>query len=203
LAFKWVESIASFAVEFSVLQQSLLPGFPDGADTIGPVLTVLEKDERVTYFLGNDNYFSHAKKNLQSRRCRFVLASLMENGTCASARPGRVALDHASPKPEELDGAIAEPGPRFIFQKSGRARPRVMTVDKNAQCAARSAEGLHREEVARRADIPDSTLRKAFKRKACWHKGSNQFTAGPGKLNFGAECWYLEIAMQTPTGIQE
>ena len=57
-------------------------------------------------------------------------------------------------------------GPDSFFRKSGRAKPRVMTVDKNAQCAALLAEGLRPAEVARRADIPDSTLRKALKRKA-------------------------------------
>ena len=59
-------------------KQLLLSGFPEGAQKIGVLLSILEKDEWVTYFVGGDNYFSHRKGEMQSRR--FALASLMENG---------------------------------------------------------------------------------------------------------------------------
>jgi hypothetical protein len=147
-----------------VFKQSLLPGFPDGAHKIGPVLTVLEKDERVTYFLGGDNYFSHGKKDRQSRR--FVLASLMENGHVRArdlAGPP-LLIPHRSLM--NWTAQWRNDGPDSFFRKSGRAKPRVMTVDKSAQCAALLAEGLRPAEVARRSDISDSTLRKALKRKA-------------------------------------
>lgn len=61
-----------------MFKQSLLPGFPEGAQKIGDALSILEQDGQVTYFLGGDNYFSHPKTDQQSHR--FVLASLMENG---------------------------------------------------------------------------------------------------------------------------
>ena len=61
-----------------MFRQSLLPGFPEGAQKIGVSLSILEKDEMVTYFVGGDNYFSHRKDDIQSRR--FALSSLMENG---------------------------------------------------------------------------------------------------------------------------
>ena len=43
------------------MPQLLLQGFPDGAIRIGPALSILKKDGRVTYFVGADNYFSHAE----------------------------------------------------------------------------------------------------------------------------------------------
>jgi len=59
-------------------RQLLLPGFPDGASRIGDVLSVLNKEGMVTYFVGGDNYFSHAEGDV---RCfRFALAMLMDNG---------------------------------------------------------------------------------------------------------------------------
>ncbi len=39
------------------MPQLLLQGFPDGAIRIGPTLSVLKKAERVTYFVGDDNFF--------------------------------------------------------------------------------------------------------------------------------------------------
>ena len=61
-----------------MFKQSLLPGFPEGAQRIGASLNRLERDGQGTYFVGGDNYFSHPQDDLKSRR--FVLASLMENG---------------------------------------------------------------------------------------------------------------------------
>ena len=62
----------------AVFKQSLLEDCPVGAQKIGHSLSILEKDGRVTYFVGGDNYFSHPQGDEPSRR--FVLASLMENG---------------------------------------------------------------------------------------------------------------------------
>ncbi len=42
-----------------MFKQSLIPGFPVGAQRIGASLSTLEHDAQVTYFLGGDNYFSH------------------------------------------------------------------------------------------------------------------------------------------------
>ena len=58
-------------------KQSFLPGFPEGAIKVGVALSILEKNDVVTYFVGGDNYFSHPKDDKQSMR--FAFASLMEN----------------------------------------------------------------------------------------------------------------------------
>jgi hypothetical protein len=60
------------------MPQLLLQGFPDGAIRIGPALSVLKKDGRVTYFVGPDNYFSHAETEAGGQR--FAIASLIANG---------------------------------------------------------------------------------------------------------------------------
>jgi hypothetical protein len=147
-----------------VFKQSLLPGFPDGAHKIGPVLTVVEQDERVTYFLGGDQYFSHAKRDRQSRR--FVLASLMENGHVRARDLAGAPFLIPQRSLMNWSAQHRNKGPDSFFRKVGRAKPRVMTVDKSAQCAALLAQGLHPAEVARQAGISDSTLRKAMGRKA-------------------------------------
>ena len=41
------------------MPQLLLPGMPERAVRINPVVSRLSKDGQVTWFLGADNYFSH------------------------------------------------------------------------------------------------------------------------------------------------
>ena len=67
----------AFHRELAMFKQSLIPGFPVGAQRIGESLSILERDGQVMYFVGGDNYFSHPQADIKSRR--FALASLMEN----------------------------------------------------------------------------------------------------------------------------
>lgn len=147
-----------------MFKQSLLPGFPEGAQKIGDALSILEQDGQVTYFLGGDNYFSHPKTDQQSHR--FVLASLMENGhvRARDLEKPPLLIPHRT-----LMNWIAQyrkEGSCIFFRPAARSKPRVMTPEKNAECSALIAEGIHPSEVARRAGINESTLRKALKRKA-------------------------------------
>ena len=57
------------------MPQLLLHGFPDGASRIGSVVSVLKKEGVVTYFVGPDNYFSHAEDDKAS--LRFVIATAL------------------------------------------------------------------------------------------------------------------------------
>jgi len=146
-----------------MLKQSFLPGFPEGADRVGGDLSILEKDGKVTYFLGGDNYFSHPTGDRQSER--YVLTSLMENGhirACDLAGPPlgipqRTLMNWRKQSREE--------GPASFFRVAAAAKPPVMTPDKSAECAQYLAAGLRPSEVARRAGIDESTLRKALKRQ--------------------------------------
>ena len=59
------------------MPQLLLQGCPDGAIRVGPILSVLKKEGRVTYFVGGDNYYSHADADAAGQR--FAIATLIAN----------------------------------------------------------------------------------------------------------------------------
>jgi hypothetical protein len=147
-----------------MFKQTLIPGFPEGAEKIGDVLSVLEKEGTVTYFLGGDNYFSHPKEDKKSQR--YVLANLMVNGHVRARDlegapwfiPHRTLMNWTA--------QYRKDGSSSFFRTAAPARPRVMTPDKSAECAHLLAGGLSPAEVAKQAGIDQSTLRKALKRNA-------------------------------------
>ncbi len=143
-------------------KQLFLPGFPEGAQKIGKSVSILEKGGSVIYFLWGDNYFSHRKEDKQSMR--FTLASLMENGNVRACDlegpplliPHRTLMNWMA--------QYRKDGPSSFFRTTDRPKPPVMTPDKRAECAKFFADGIHPAEVARRAGINESTLRKAMQR---------------------------------------
>ena len=148
-----------------MFKQSMLPGFPDGAQKIGNGwLSILEKDGVVTYFLGGDNYFSHPKDDRQSER--FALTSLMENGHVRAVELEGPPLSISHRTLMNWKKQSREDGPASFFRTVTGPRPPVMTADKSVECAQYLADGLRPSEVARRAGIDESTLRKALKRQA-------------------------------------
>jgi hypothetical protein len=131
---------------------------------IGGALSILEKDNSVTYFVGGDNYYSHPIGDNQSRR--FALASLMENGhvrACDLERPP-LSIPHRTLM--NWTAQLRKEGPASFYRTPDRAKPPVMTADKNAECAKLLADGIRPSEIARRAKIKESTLRKALQRQA-------------------------------------
>lgn len=147
-----------------MFKQSLIPGFPVGAQRVGESLSILERDGQVIYFVGGDNYFSHPQDDVKSRR--FVLASLMENGHVRAVDlegaplliPHRTLMNWIAQY--RKDGSVS------FFRNAPIARPWVMSAEVSAQCAALLADGLRPSVVARRVGIQESTLRKAIKRQA-------------------------------------
>ena len=145
-------------------KQSLLPGFPEGAHKVGVALSIMEKDNWVTYFVGGDNYYSHRKDDLKGRR--FALSSLMANGhvrVCDLEReplliPHRTLMNWLT--------QYRTDGPSSFYRTIDHPQPRVMTPDKSAECAGLLAAGLSPAEVARRANIKETTLNKARQREA-------------------------------------
>lgn len=146
-----------------MLRQSFLPGFSDGTVKIGNSVSMLMKDGRVTYFIGSDNYFSHGEDDEQSRR--FVLTSLVENGH-ARARDLEQSLHIPHRTVMNWMKQYREEGPASFYHSAPTSRARIMTEEKSLECARLIAEGLPMAEVARRAQVQESTLRKAQKRKA-------------------------------------
>ena len=146
-----------------MLRQSMLPGLPDGAIKVGKAVSVLTKEGNVTYFVGSDNYFSHPAEDEQGRR--FALTSLIGNSH-ARARDVEAVLHIPHRTVINWMKQYRSEGPASFYRPPTQSRPRVMTGDKSLECAQLLAEGYPMAEVARRASIQESTLRKAHKRQA-------------------------------------
>lgn len=147
-----------------MFKQSLLPGFPEGAQRIGESLSILERDGQVIYFVGGDNYFSHPQDDLKSRR--FVLASLMENGHVRAVDLQGAPLFLAHRTLMNWSAQYRKQGSVSFFRNAPVAKPPVMSTEMSAQCASLLAQGIRPSVVARQVGINESTLRKALKRQA-------------------------------------
>jgi hypothetical protein len=147
-----------------MFRQSLIPGFPEGAQRIGKSLSILERDGQVIYFVGGDNYFSHPQGDIKSRR--FALASLMENGhvRAVDLEGPPVLVPHRTLM--NWTAQYRKQGSVSFFRNAAVAKPPIMSTEMSAQCAKLLAEGLRPSVVARQVGINESTLRKALKRQA-------------------------------------
>jgi len=142
-------------------RQQLLQGFHLGTIEINSSVSILSKDGKTTYFVGDDNYFSHSDEDANARR--FVLAQLMVNRhvrpveieRSALAIPHRTLM-HWLRKLEDQDASV-------FFRNPVRFRCAVMTPEKITECARLMAHGLSVSAVARETGINESTLRKAVK----------------------------------------
>lgn len=139
--------------------QLLLPSFPDGASRVGDGVSILEKEGRVTYFVGGDNYYSHAIGDASSRR--FILASLMENGHVRPCDLEKAPLCIPHRTLMNWLRQLRAKGPDTFFRPPRRGGARVLTPERVAQCEAMFAQGLSVKAVAVQAGIEESTLRKA------------------------------------------
>lgn len=144
------------------MRQAFLPGFPDGAEKIGSVLSILVRDRTVTYFVGSDNYFSHSEGDRKGQR--FALANLMANRHVRAADLERSSLGIAHRTLMNWMGQYREAGAGSFYAEAPLQKPRVMTAAKVAQCSSLLAAGQRPAAVARLADIGESTLRKAIAR---------------------------------------
>jgi len=140
------------------MPQLLLQGFPDGAIRIGPTLSVLKKDGRVTYFIGPDNYFSHAETDADGPR--FAIATLIANGHVRACEvesclgiPYRTLMQWI----RQLD----ERGPGSFYKPRAGRGAAVMTSSKIAECGRLLDAGHPVPAAARLAGVNESTLRKA------------------------------------------
>ena len=142
------------------MPQLLLSGFPDGAIRIGPELSVLKKEGAVTYFLGSDNFFSHAESDRSGQR--FAFATLIAN---SHVRPSDVEKSELGIPHRTLMNwtrQLAEKGPGSFYAPCGRRGCVVMTDAKSVECAGYLDAGYTIAESARKAGVGDSTLRKAI-----------------------------------------
>jgi hypothetical protein len=141
------------------MPQLLLQGFPDGASRIGDTISVLKKGGRVTYFVGADNYFSHAEGDAAGQR--MALSMIIGNGHVRACEveasldiPHRTLMYWMSQWSEKGPGSFYEP-------RVGRGGA-VMTPVKIAECGRLFDAGHSVPETARLAGVNESTLRKAI-----------------------------------------
>jgi len=140
------------------MPQLLLHGFPDGAIRIGTILSVLKKDDRVTYFVGPDNYFTHTSDDSAGRR--FAIATLISNRhvrACEVTATLGIAHRTLMNWTRQLD----ERGPgSFYAPRRGRGGA-VITEEKAVKCGRLLDAGKTVAAVARLEGVKESTLRKA------------------------------------------
>jgi DNA-binding CsgD family transcriptional regulator len=140
------------------MPQMFLPGMPDGAIRINSAVSLLLKEGHVTWFVGDDNYFSYPADDLAGRR--LALATLMENG---HARPSQITAALGTPRSTLMRWCrqLAERGAGSFYQPRAVRGGTVITSEKSAECARLFQAGKSIAEVARLAGISESTLRKA------------------------------------------
>ena len=143
-------------------KQRFLLGFPDGAQRIGEIVSIVEKDGWLTYFIGADNYYSHPKEDVRSRR--FILTSLMENDHLKAGDLSGPPLLIPQRTLMNWKAQFRKDGSASFFAIHDQPRTVIMTPDESLQCATLLAQGLRVSVVARQAGIQESPLRKAIKR---------------------------------------
>jgi hypothetical protein len=125
-------------------------------------VSLLCKEGVFTYFVWGDNYFFHAAGDKAS--FRFIVATLLVNGLVRACEMEGAPLCVAHRTLMNWERRLREQGPGSFFVPVRRSGGRVLTPEKVAQCERGFAQGLGIREVAARAGIAESTLRKAVHR---------------------------------------
>jgi hypothetical protein len=142
------------------MPQILLQGFPDGASRIGPVVSILKKEKRVTYFVGPDNYFSHSADDKSS--FRFAIATLIANRH-VKASEAASCLNIPYRTLMNWNRQLSERGADSFFKPRIQRRGEVITLEKAAECGRLLDAGLNIAQAARQAEVGESALYKAIR----------------------------------------
>jgi transposase-like protein len=162
------------------MPQPFLQGFPDGAIRIGSTLSVLKKEGRVTYFVGADNYFSHAETDTAGPR--FAMATLIANRHVRACEVEASSLGIAHRTLMNWTRQLDEKGPRsFYMPRPGRGGA-VITPVKSAECGRFLDAGETIAGVARRASVGESTLRKAVRSGRVVRTAATGVSPSPGDV---------------------
>jgi hypothetical protein len=161
------------------MPQLLLQGFPDGAIRIGPALSVLKKDGRVTYFVGSDNIFSHRES--ESGAQRYAIAMLVANEHVRPSEVERSALGIPHRTLMNWCGQLDARGADSFFGPRNRRGGAVMTAEKATECGRHLDGGATVATAARLARVHASTLRKAVKAGRVPRVPVGGVGSGPGR----------------------
>lgn len=131
---------------------------PEGAIRINAIVSRLEKEGEVTWWVGQDSYFSHPAAEQDGQR--LALAILMANGY---ARPGQIsaALGIAPRSLMRWGRQFKERGAGSFYAPRAVRGAAVLTPERIAECQSLLAAGLTIAVAARQAGIGESALRKA------------------------------------------
>ncbi len=139
--------------------QLFLPGFPEGTICIGGSINLLNKENRFTWFLGTDNYFSHNRDDRAS--FAFIVATLMSNGHVRACDFEKEPLHIPHRTLMNWGRRLRKDGPDSFFKPGRKRSGVVLTDEKAAECSLLLSTGISIAEAARRSGIEDSTFRKA------------------------------------------
>ena len=131
----------------------------------------MKKEGVVTYFVGPDNYFSHAEDDKAS--LRFVIATLLTNGHMRSREVERSVLGIPHRTLMNWTRQLADQPPKSFYAPVRGRKDVVFTPEKAAECGRRLDTGLTVAEVARQAKVKSSTLHKALHRGRIPHVESD------------------------------
>lgn len=143
------------------MPQLLLQGFPDGATRIGESLSVLKKEGRVTYFVGPDNYFSHAETDAAGMR--FAITTLIANGHVRACEVEASSLGIAHRTLMRWIRQLSDEGPGSFYAPHAKRSAAILTADRAVACGRVLDAGKTIAETARLTGVADSTLRKAIR----------------------------------------
>ena len=131
---------------------------PDGATRINPAVSHLNKEGRVTWFVGSDSFFSHPAEDLAGHR--LALATLMDNG---HARPSQISATLGTPHRTLMRWRrqLGQSGAGSFYHPRGVRGGAVLTAEKAAECGRLLGAGESVAATARLAGVGQSTLRKA------------------------------------------
>lgn len=138
-----------------------MQGFPDGAIRIGTDISVLKKDGQVTYFVGGDNFFSHADTDAAGQR--FAIATLIANRHVRASEVEASCLGIAHRTLMNWNRQLDGKGPGSFYAPHPKRGGAVMTPEKAAECGRLLDAGKTVAEVARLAGVNESTLGKAVR----------------------------------------
>ncbi len=142
------------------MPQILLQGFPDGASRIGPIVSILKKDNRVTYFVGPDNYYSHSADDKSS--FRFIIATLIANQH-VKASEVETCLDIPYRTLMNWNRQLAEKGASSFHKPQVQSNGVIITSEKAAECGRLLDAGLKIAQAAKQAKVGESALSKAIR----------------------------------------
>jgi transposase-like protein len=122
---------------------------------------VLKKEGRVTYFVGSDNFFSHAETDAAGSR--FALATLIANRHVRASEVEVSDLGIAHRTLMHWTRQLEEKGPGSFYAPRAVRGGVVLTSEKLAECGRCLDAGATIPEVARQVGVNESTLRKAVR----------------------------------------